>query len=206
MSRFRGPKGKIARRFGINLFGNPKFDRILSRQPNSPGVHGRKKIRKKVSDFGLQMTEKQKLKYFYGIGERQFRVVFERAQKKKGITGDNLLILLETRLDNVIHRLGMAPTRDAARQIITHGHIKVNNRRVNIPSFHLRDDDEITTKDSSKSRALVQRYLEESRNSDLPDWITLDKEQLKGKMLRPPLRSEIQPIANEQLVVELYSK
>ena len=207
MSRFTGPKGKIVRRFGINIFGNSKFDRLLSKQPNAPGVHGaRKKVRKKMSDFGLQMTEKQKLKYYYGIGENQFRVIFERAQKKKGITGDNLLIMLEARLDNVIYRSGMAPTRDAARQLITHGHIKVNNRRVNIPSYHLNPDSEITVKDSSKSRALVQHYLEKNRSGELPDWVTVDKEQLKGKMLRPPLRSEIQPVANEQLVVELYSK
>ena len=206
MARFRGPKGKIVRKFGINIFGNPKFDRLLSRQPHAPGAHGRKRVRKKVSDYGAQLTEKQKLKYYYGIGERQFRVVFARAQKKKGITGDNLLILLETRLDNVIYRSGMAPTRDAARQLISHGHVKVNNRRINIPSSHLRTNDEISIKDSVRSRALVQRYIEENREGDLPEWVTIDKELLKGKLVRAPLRSEIQPIANEQLVVELYSK
>ena len=206
MARFRGPKGKIVRRFGINIFGNPKFDRLLSKQPHAPGAHGRRKIRKKESDYSLQLTEKQKLKYYYGVGERQFRVIFARAQKKKGITGDSLLILLETRLDNVIYKSGMASTRDAAKQLISHGHVKINDRRVNISSYHLRANDEITVKDSTRSRAMVQRYLEENRNTDIPEWIMIDKEQLKGKLIRPPLRSEIQPIANEQLVVELYSK
>ena len=207
MSRFTGPKGKIVRRFGINIFGNPKFDRLLSKQPNAPGVHGaRKKMKRKMSDFGLQMTEKQKMKYYYGIGEHQFRVIFAKAQKKKGVTGDNLLILLEARLDNVIYRSGMAPTRDAARQLISHGHIKVNNRRVNIPSYHLTADNEITVKDSAKSRALVQHYLEKNRSGRVARLGYVRQRTIKRTMLRPPIRSEIQPIANEQLIVELYSK
>ncbi len=206
MSRFRGPKGKIVRRFGINVYGNPKFDRLLSRRPVAPGMHGAKNSRKKVSDYGLQLTEKQKLKYTYGMGERQFRVVFARAQKQKGITADNLLILLETRFDNIVYRMGIAPTRDAAKQLITHGHLKINDRRVSIPSFHVRADDEISVKDSVRSKALVQRFSEENSDREVPEWLSIDKEQLKGKLVRPPLRSEIQSVANEQLVVELYSK
>ncbi len=206
MSRFTGPRGKIVRRFGMNIYENPKFDRLLAKRPNAPGIHGVKKSRKKVSDYGLQLTEKQKLKYTYGLRERQFRVFFAKAQRKKGITGDNLLILLESRLDNVIFRMGMAPTRDAARQLICHGHIKINDRRVNVASFILRENDEITGKNSAKSRALIQRYFEDSSKDKVPEWVAVDKEQLKGQMLRSPIRSDIQSVANEQLVVELYSK
>ena len=205
MSRYTGPKGRIVRRFGINIYGNPKFDRLLSKRPNAPGMHGVKKSRKKQSDYGLQLNEKQKLKYMYGVGERQFRVIFARAQKKQGITADNLLILLETRLDNVIYRMGIAPTRDSAKQLVTHGHLKVNGRRLNIPSYHVHTADEVTVKDSARSKALIQRYLEDN-SRDIPEWVVVDKEQLKGTLVRAPLRSEIQSVANEQLVVELYSK
>ncbi len=206
MSRFNGSKGKIVRRFGLNLYGNPKFDRILSKRSSAPGVHGPKQGRKKISDYGQQLIEKQKLKYTYGVRERQFRVIFYRALKQKGITGDNLLISLERRLDNVLYRIGMASTRDAAKQLITHGHIKVNNRRVNIASFSVRVNDEITIKESSRSKALLQRNLEKTGEMQPSNWLIFDKELLKGKILRLPLRSEIPSIANEQFVVELYSK
>ena len=206
MSRFCGPKGKIVRRFGSNIFGSPKMDKVLSKRPNPPGFHGGKRHRKKMSDYGLQLLEKQKLKYNYGIGERQFRVIFNRAQKQKGITGDNLLVLLESRFDNVIFRMAMAPSRDAARQLITHGHVKINDRRVNIPSVTLRENDEISVKDSDRSKSLLQRYLEECRNREIPEWVNVDKDQLKAKVARIPVRTEIQSVANEQLVVELYSK
>jgi len=206
MSRFSGPKGKIVRRFGVNIYGNPKFDRLLSKRPNAPGIHGVKKTRKKLSDYGLQLTEKQKLKYTYGLGERQFRGVFSRAQKKKGITAENLLVLLESRFDNIIYRMCLAPTRDAAKQLITHGHLKVNGRRSNIPSFLLKPNDEVTVKDSTRSKVLVQRCIDENSNRELPEWVSVDKEQLKGLLIRSPMRSEIQSVANEQLVVELYSK
>lgn len=206
MSRFRGPKGKIVRRFGINLYGNPKFDKLLSQRPNPPGQHGATHARKKVSDYGLQLIEKQKLKYAYGVTERQFRNTFKRALRQSGITGDNLIVLLETRLDNVIFRAGMAPTRDAARQLTLHGHVKVNGRRVNVASFHMRAGDVISVKNSRKSQDLVRRYFEETAHREHADWAPADKEQLKVTLERIPLREELQSIANEQLVVELYSK
>ncbi len=206
MSRFRGPKGKIVRRFGVNIYGNPKFDRLLSRRPNKPGVHGNFKGRRKISEYGKQLIEKQKIKYTYGLREREFRVLFNRALKANGITGDNLMILLETRLDSVLYRLTMAPSRDAARQLVLHGHVKVNGRRVNIPSFHISGGDEISVKDSVRSQALVRRYLEENASRDVPDWLSVDRDNLKCKLERTPIREELESVANEQLVVELFSK
>jgi small subunit ribosomal protein S4 len=204
--RFTGAKGKIVRRFGVNIYGNPKFDRLLARRSNPPGVHGANKGRRKVSEYGRQLLEKQKIKYTYGMGERSFRVMFKRALHQQGVTGDNLMVLLECRLDNVIYRMGMAPTRDAARQLILHGHLKINNRRVNIASFQVSPNDTVTVKDSTRSRGLVQRYLEENISAEVPEWVSVDRENLKSSVLRAPLREELPTIANEQLVVELYSK
>ena len=206
MSRFRGPKGKIVRRFGVNIYGNPKFDRLLARRQNPPGMHGGFKGRRKISEYGKQLIEKQKLKYIYGLRERQFRVTFKRALRHKGITGDNLMIMLESRLDNTVFRMGMAPTRDAARQLILHGHLKVNNRRVNIASFQITQNDTVTVKESTRSRGLVQRYVDENISAEIPEWVSVDRDNLKATVDRVPLREEIPTIANEQLVVELYSK
>jgi len=206
MSRFRGPKGKIVRRFGINIYGNPKFDRLLARRQNPPGMHGGNKGRRKMSEYGKQLIEKQKLKYTYGLGERQFRITFKRALRQKGITGDNLMIMLESRLDNTVFRMGMAPTRDAARQLILHGHLKVNNRRVSIASFQVNQNDTVTVKESTRSRGLVQRYVDENISAEIPEWVSIDRDNLKATVDRVPLREEIPTIANEQLVVELYSK
>jgi len=206
MSRFRGPKGKIVRRFGVNIYGNPKFDRLLARRQNPPGMHGGNKGRRKISEYGKQLIEKQKLKYTYGLRERQFRVTFKRALRHKGITGDNLMIMLESRLDNTVFRMGMAPTRDAARQLILHGHLKVNNRRVNIASFQITPNDTVTVKESTRSRGLVQRYVDENISAEIPEWVSVDRDNLKATVDRVPLREEIPTIANEQLVVELYSK
>lgn len=204
MSRFRGPKGKLVRRFGVNIFGNPKFDRLLGKRAQAKG-RGTKR-RTKVSEYGLQLIEKQKLKYTYGLREREFRGVFKRAQKGTDITGNSLMILLESRLDNAIYRMAMAPTRDAARQMVLHGHLKVNGRRVNIPSYALQAGDMITVKDSAKSQALVRRYIEENSNREISGWVAVDKDNLKAQFVRTPLREEIPSVANEQLVVELYSK
>ncbi len=206
MSRYTGPKGKIVRRFGVNVFGHPKYDRLLSDRPNAPGQHGQMKGRRKISEYGLQLIEKQKLKFAYGVREKQFRLYYKRALAQTGITGDNMLILLETRLDNVIYRLGMAPSRDAARQAILHGHIKVNGRRVNVPSFQVRTGDEVTVKANQRSQSLIRRYLEENANREVPEWLIVNKDQLKGSIARKPIREEIPTIANEQLVVELFSK
>ncbi|HAR67624.1 MAG TPA: 30S ribosomal protein S4 [Lentisphaeria bacterium] len=206
MSRYRGPKGKIVRRFGTNIYGTPKFDRLLANRPNPPGQHGATHNRRKLSDYGQQMLEKQKLKYCFGVTEKQFRITFERARRMQGITGDNLLILLESRYDNVVYRAGLAPTRDAARQLVLHGHLSVNGRRVNIPSCTMRAGDTITVKDSSRSLALTRRYLEESVHREVPEWVQVDQENLKVVVDRTPLRTDLQSVANEQLVVELYSK
>ena len=206
MSRIRGPKGKIVRRFGVNIYGNPKFDRLLARRQNPPGMHGGFKGRRKISEYGKQLIEKQKLKYIYGLRARQFRVTFTRALRHKGITGDNLMIMLESRLDNTVFRMGMAPTRDAARQLILHGHLKVNNRRVNIASFQVTQNDTVTVKESTRSRGLVQRYVDENISAEIPEWVSVDRDNLKATVDRVPMREEIPTIANEQLVVELYSK
>lgn len=206
MARNTQPKGKIVRRFGVNIYGNPKFDRLLAKKPNGPGMHGANQGRRKISEYAKQLIEKQKLRYTYGMGEKQFRVLYKRALRKEGITGDILMTLLESRLDNVVYRMGMAPTRDAAKQLVTHGHIKVNGRRVNIASYSVREGDVVTVKDSSKSQNLIRRNLEESASRELPEWVFVDKETLAGQVMRLPLREEIPTIANEQLVVELYSK
>ena len=152
------------------------------------------------------MNEKQKLKIMYGLREKQFRIIFQRAAQKKGITGDNLLQLLERRLDNVIYRLGFAPTRTAARQLVNHGHVKINGRRVNIPSFTVREGEEISVKDQDRSKALVQRNLELSSRREVPQWLILTKEELKGQIARMPLREEMPSVADELMIVELYSK
>ncbi len=206
MGKYIGTKGKICRRFGVNLFGNLKFDKLLEKRPNPPGQHGAAQVRKKSSEYGRQMTEKQKLKIMYGLREKQFRIIFQRASQKKGITGDNLLQLLERRLDNVIFRLGFAATRTAARQMVSHGHVKVNGRRVNIPSYTVREGEEISLKDQDRSKALVQRNLETSSRREVPQWLILVKEELKGQIARMPLREEMPSVADEFMIVELYSK
>lgn len=206
MGKYIGTKGKICRRFGVNLFGNLKYDRLLEKRPNAPGVHGASYARKKDSEYGRQLKEKQKLKIMYGLREKQFRIVFARAAKKKGITGDNLLQLLERRLDNVIFRLGFAPTRSAARQLVSHGHFKINGRKVNIPSYTVTESDEISIKDRDSSKALIQRNLELSSKREVPQWLILTKEELKGNVARMPLRDEMPSVADELMIVELYSK
>jgi len=206
MGKYTGNRGKICRRFGVNLFGNVKFDRLLDRRPNPPGVHGAANTRKKVSEYGRQLNEKQKMKIMYGLREKQFRIVFNRAAQKQGITGDNLLQLLERRLDNVIYRLGFAQTRAAARQLVNHGHVKVNGRKVNIPSYSVSEGEEITLKGSDRSKALAQRNLEQSSRREVPQWLILTKEELKGQIARMPLRDEMPSVADELMIVELYSK
>ena len=205
MGKYSGNKGKICRRFGVNLFGNMKYDRVLAKRPNPPGVHGANAARKKLSEFGKQLVEKQKLKITYGLREKQFRITFDRAARLPGVTGNNLMILLEARLDNVVYRLGMATTRSSARQLVGHGHVKINGRRCNISSYSVRPGDVITLKDSAKSKALVQRNLDATR-SEAPEWVNLIKEELKGEVVRLPEREEIPSVADELMVVELYSK
>jgi small subunit ribosomal protein S4 len=202
MARYTGPRTRLSRRFGIPLFGPDKY---LERRNYAPGVHG-PKSRHKHTDYGLGLIEKQKLRYFYGLMERQFRGVYERALKRRGVTGEQMLQILETRLDNVVYHLGFAITRAAARQMVSHGHLKVNGRKVNVPSFALKVNDAIEVRESSVSRQLATKNLELSTSKVVPDWLSLNKEAFKGSVVRIPTRQDIQPIANEQAVVEFYSR
>jgi small subunit ribosomal protein S4 len=203
MARYTGPKTKISRRFGVPLFGPSK---ALERKNYGPGQHGPKGSRRKQSDYALALGEKQKLRYQYGLLERQFRRYFQTALTRRGVTGETLLQLLETRLDNVIFRLGLANSRSAARQFVGHGHVTVNGRKVDVASFNLKSGDTVAIKDKPGSRRLAAKYLELTQIAPVPDWLTLDKEQFSGQVARIPTRDEIAPIVNEQLVVELYSR
>ena len=202
MARYTGPRVRISRRFGLPIFGPTKY---LERRNYGPGVHG-PKSRRKHTDYGLGLIEKQKLRYYYGLMERQFRGVYEKALKRRGVTGEQMLQILETRLDNVVHHLGFANTRAAARQMVSHGHIRVNGRKVNIPSFGLKVNDIIDVKNTNVSRQLATKNLESATSRSVPDWLLLNKEEFKGTVMRIPTRDEINPIANEQAVVEFYSR
>jgi small subunit ribosomal protein S4 len=177
----------------------------LERRNYGPGVHG-PKSRRKHTDYGLGLIEKQKLRYYYGLLERQFRGVYEKALRRRGVTGEQMLQILETRLDNVVYHLGLANTRAAARQMVSHGHIQVNGRKVNVPSFALKVNDIITVKNTNVSRQLATKNLEISTSRAIPDWLSLSKDEFKGVVMRIPTRDEINPIANEQAVVEFYSR
>jgi small subunit ribosomal protein S4 len=202
MARYTGPRLRISRRFGLPIFGPSKY---LERKNYGPGVHG-PKSRRKVTDYGQGLLEKQKLRYYYGLMERQFRGVYERALKKRGVTGETMLQILETRLDSIVYNLGFANTRPAARQLVTHGHVKVNGRKVNVPSFATKVNDVVEIQDNTVSRQMATKNLEGATSRAVPDWLMLAKEAFKGTVMRIPSRSDIQPIANEQAVVEFYSR
>ena len=203
MARYKGPRVRISRRFGQPIFGPSKY---LERRAYPPGVHGPKKSRRKQSDYGLGLAEKQKLRYQYGLMEAQFRRMFEKALKKRGVTGETLLQLLETRLDNVVFRIGFATTRPAARQMVTHGHIRVNGRKVSSPSFNVKPGDVIEVRETPATRQLATKSLESAQVRPVPSWINFTREAFKGQVVRIPTRDEIQPIVNEQLIVEFYSR
>jgi small subunit ribosomal protein S4 len=202
MARYTGPRVRISRRFGQPIFGPTKY---LERRNYGPGMHG-PKSRRKHTEYGLGLIEKQKLRYYYGLLERQFRGVYKKALQRRGVTGETMLQILETRLDNVAYHLGFGSTRASARQLISHGHVKVNGRKVTIPSYALRVNDVIEIKDSNVSRQLATKNLEISTSRPVPDWLSLAKDEFKGVVMRIPTRDEIQPIANEQAVVEFYSR
>jgi small subunit ribosomal protein S4 len=202
MARYTGPRVRISRRFGLPIFGPTKY---LERRNYGPGVHG-PKSRRKSTDYGLGLIEKQKLKYYYGLMERQFRGVYEKALKRRGVTGEQMLQILETRLDNVVFHLGFANTRAAARQMVSHGHVLVNGRKVNVPSFALKVNNVVEIKNNNVSRQLATKGMETSASRSVPDWLLLSREEFKGTVLRIPTRDEIQPIANEQAIVEFYSR
>lgn len=201
MARYTGPKSKIARKFGEPIFGE---DKVLSRKSYAPGQHGANR-RRKLSEYGTQLREKQKAKYTYGVLERQFRNLFNKAASLKGVTGEVLLQLLESRLDNVVYRLGIAPTRAAARQLVLHRHITVDGRVVNIPSYQVTPGQVVAVREKSKSLEVIQDSLNGFNHSKYP-WIEYDENLEGGKMIQLPQRDEIPENIKEQLIVELYSK
>ena len=203
MARYTGPKAKLVRKFGENIFGNPKFDKILSNKPYGPGQHGAG--RKRVSDYGTQLKEKQKLKIMYGLFEKQFRNIFKKADNMRGITGENLLQLLERRLDNTVFRLGFAASRSQARQLVSHRHLTVNGKQVNIPSYALKPGDVIAVKQGSKKMDVFHNALR-IRKTNPYEWLEVEKANLSGTFVKIPERAEIPVNINEQLIVELYSK
>jgi small subunit ribosomal protein S4 len=202
MARYTGPKTRIARKFGEPIFGP---DKHLERKNYPPGQHGMTKKRKKTSEYGVQLKEKQKAKYTYGMLEKQFRNTFEKAQRSKGVTGEVLLQLLEARLDNVVYRLGISPSRAGARQLVSHRHITVNGNTVNIPSFQLKSGDVVGVREKSKSLTQIVDSLG-SHHYSKQSWLEWDETQMAGKFLNMPERSEIPENIKEQLIVELYSK
>ncbi len=202
MARYIGPKSKIARKFGEAIYGADKY---LDKKNYPPGIHGANKRRRKVSEYALQLKEKQKAKYTYGVLERQFANLFDKASRSKGITGEVLLQLLERRLDNVVYRLGLSPTRAGARQLVSHRHITVNGEIVNVPSFSVRPGDIISIREKSKSLESITDSLASSRSSQY-SWLEWDNGLLTGKFMNVPERSEIPENIKEQLIVELYSK
>ncbi len=204
MARYTGPRGKIARKFGENIFGNPKYDKLLTKKPYPPGQHGQ--ARRKLSDYALQLREKQKLKYMYGMLEKQFRIFFKKAERMKGVTGENLLQLLESRLDNTVYRLGFAVSRAQARQMVVHRHILVNGKVVNIPSYILKPGDVIQIREKSRRLTMFHDALKRVRAEGIYPWLELDKAQLKGTFLEKPQRADIPVNVQENMIVELYSK
>ena len=201
MARYIGPKTKIARKFGEPVFGS---DKSFEKRNYPPGQHGNNKRRGKKSEYAIQLMEKQKAKYTYGILEKQFRIIFNRASRSKGVTGEVLLQLCESRLDNIVYRLGISPSRSGARQLVSHGHIIVNNKIVNIPSCHIKPGDKVGVREKSKSIYSIQESLH--KNSSIYEWLTWDEINFIGTFVSTPERIQIPENIKEQLIVELYSK
>jgi len=201
MARYIGPKTKIARKFGEAIFGE---DKSFEKRNYPPGQHGNNKRRGKKSEYAIQLAEKQKAKYTYGILERQFRNMFKKATAAPGITGEVLLQLCESRLDNVVYRMGIAPTRSAARQLVSHRHITVNGEKVNIPSYKLKAGDVVSVREKSKSLEAIQSSL--ANSSQVYEWITWNNDTKEGTFVSVPARIQIPEQINEQFIVELYSK
>jgi len=208
MARYTGPTCRLCRREGVKLYlkGEKCYSDScpFSRRSYAPGQHGHE--RKKLSEYGLQLREKQKARRIYGILEAQFRTYFEKAERQKGVTGENLLVMLERRLDNVVYRLGLAASRNQARQLVRHGHFTVNGRRVNIPSYMVKAGDVIQVKESSKESPLFKEIAEALTHKTVPAWLELSAPDMSGKVLRYPAREEIDVPIQEHLIVELYSR
>ncbi len=201
MARYIGPKTKIARKFGDPIYGP---DKSYDKKSYPPGQHGANKKRKKSSEYGIQLREKQKAKYTYGILEKQFANLFDKAQRSKGVTGEILLQLLESRLDNIVYRLGLSPSRAGARQLVSHSHITVNGEVVNIPSFSVKAGDVVGVREKSKSLEVIHNSLGSRRVN--VSWLEWDSAALAGKLINRPERDQIPETIKEQLIVELYSK
>ena len=201
MARYTGPKSKIARKFGEAIFGE---DKALEKRNYPPGQHGSNKRRGKQSEYAIQLKEKQKAKYTYGILERQFRKLFEQSQRSKGITGEVLLQLCESRLDNVVFRLGISTSRSGGRQLVSHRHITVNGEIVNIPSYLLKEGDVVGVREKSKSLTIIESSL--ATKSNVYEWLSWNQETLEGRFVTVPERIQIPENINEQFIVELYSK
>ncbi|AOH56115.1 MULTISPECIES: 30S ribosomal protein S4 [Peribacillus] len=200
MARYTGPSWKLSRRLGISLTGTGKE---LEKRPYAPGQHGPNQ-RRKISEYGMQLQEKQKLRHMYGITERQFRSMFDRAGKLKGVHGENFMVLLESRLDNLVYRLGLARTRRQARQLVNHGHIIVDGRRVDIPSYKVSLGQTIAVREKSRNFSIIKESVEAT--NFVPDFLTFDAEKLEGTFTRLPERSELPAEINEALIVEFYSR
>ena len=201
MARYTGPKTKIARKFGEAIFGE---DKAFEKRNYPPGQHGNNRRRPKKSEYAIQLMEKQKAKFTYGILERQFRNLFDRASRSKGVTGEVLLQLCESRLDNVVYRLGIAPTRSAARQLVNHRHITLNGSVNNIPSTHIKEGDVVGVREKSKSLQVVERSVAQS--TAVQEWLSWNEATLEGTLVSVPTREQITENIKEQLIVELYSK
>jgi len=203
MARFRGSITKVSRRLGVALA--PKAEKYLGRRPYAPGQHGQSR-RGKISEYALQLREKQKMKYIYGVLERQFRNYYKKAVAQRGVTGENLVKLLECRFDNIVYRAGFSPSRAGARQLVSHCHLRINGKKVNIPSYQVKPGDVIDFREKSRNLDAVRNSLNKTPDSRIPQWIQVDKANMKAVFLNVPERSDIQEPFNEQLVVELYSK
>ena len=201
MARYTGPTTRIARKFGEPIYGP---DKTFEKRNTPPGQHGLAAKRKKQKEYGTQLKEKQKVKYMYGVLERQFRNTYARAARMKGQTGENLLVMLEERLDNVVYRMGLSTTRREARQLVTHGHFTVNGKKVDIPSYQVKPGDVIKVKEKSQSSPKFKEIKEMSVG--IPGWLSVDREKLEGKVLADPTRDQIDTPIEEHLIVELYSK
>lgn len=203
MARYTGPRTKIARKFGEPIYGP---DKSFEKKNYPPGFHGNNRRRRKLSEYGIQLKEKQKAKYTYGILEKQFSNLFKKAQRTKGVTGEVLLQFLEARLDNVVYRLGIAPTRAAARQLVSHRHITVNGEVVNVPSFTVKPGETVAVREKSKSLEIIVDSIASTAKGSRFPWLEWDQSVMGGKFLNLPERSEIPENIKEQLIVELYSK
>ncbi len=200
MARYTGPAWKLSRRLGISLSGTGKE---LEKRPYAPGQHGPNQ-RKKISEYGLQLQEKQKLRHMYGVNERQFRTLFDKAAKMPGKSGENFMILLDTRLDNIVYRLGLSRTRRGARQLVNHGHVMVDGKRVDIPSYRLKAGQEISLREKSQNLDIVNESMEV--NNFVPEYLSFDADKKVGTFIRLPERSELSAEINESLIVEYYSR